>query len=103
MLHAPMLQRPSRSLSAAPRLLSCQACASHAITPSVPPPSTVQVHTLREAFADVSLRMAAAGDPAAMAARLGAFAAAEAERSCLPVVESWRLRDQCYRVAGVVR
>jgi hypothetical protein len=76
----------------------------------VPPP---QVQGLRAAYEDVTLRLPAAGSPAAIFALAESFVRLEAELpsghdavgpgSVWPLVESWQLEELTYRVVSTVR
>lgn len=68
---------------------------------------------LRAAYEDVTLRLPAAGSPAAIYSRAESFVELEAElqsgheaagpNSVWPLVESWQLEELSYRVVASVR
>ncbi len=74
---------------------------------------TPQVQGLRAAYEDVTLRLPAAGSPAAIFARAESFVRLEAELpsgpdsvspgSVWPIVQSWELEELTYRVVSSVR
>jgi hypothetical protein len=68
------------------------------------PACAAQVPGLRSAYADISLRVPAAGSPGAVAALCGAFVQLEADLAPGPAPQpSWQLEELAYQPLAVTK